>query len=357
MPHCPGTLARSRRAVLALELVSELQQRFVEGLSALAERRHTPQTFTPHQWLRDGGRHGGGLRHATADGPVYARGSVNVSQVHYDDEPERRLGSATALSTIIHPVHPMAPSVHIHISWTETKSGRGYWRMMADLNPATPVEEDRATFLGALEEAAPLVFHEAREQGDRYFYIPALGRTRGVAHFYLEQYATDDEEADRKLARRVGMTGIDTYLTILGRRLANAGLITDDARGRQLEYHTLYFFQVLTLDRGTTTGLLVHDQNDLGIMGSLPPRVDRRLLRAWKRRVPHPQDALVQSLLDALPQGDVAGISDEVKLALAKAVRAHYRAHPEAIEMQASGGIIPPTLANHLGDDTPPPGA
>ncbi len=354
MVGCPGTPANSPRAAEALELVAGLQRRFVEGLTTLAKRRHAPQSFAAHEWLRDGGRHGGGIRFATADGPVYARGSVNVSQVHYDDEPERRLGSATALSTIIHPVHPMAPSVHIHISWTEAKSGRGYWRMMADLNPAIPVEEDRNTFLDALQEAAPAVFEEAREQGDRYFYIPALGRTRGVAHFYLEQYATSDEDADRALARRVGETAIDTYLAILEHRLGEAGLITEDARRRQLEYHTLYFFQVLTLDRGTTTGLLVHDQNDLGIMGSLPPRVDRRLLAEWKHRMPRPQDELVQALLDALPDEEAPVVTDEVKLRLARAVRAHYRAHPEAIEMQASGGITPPTLANHLDTDTAP---
>jgi coproporphyrinogen III oxidase len=36
---------------------------------------------------------------------VFDRASVNVSQVHYADEPTRKLASATALSTIIHPAH------------------------------------------------------------------------------------------------------------------------------------------------------------------------------------------------------------------------------------------------------------
>lgn len=347
--------ARSPRAAAALALVERLQRRFVEGLTLLAEHAHAPQGFTRHTWLRDGGRHGGGHRYATADGPLYARGSVNVSQVHYDDEPNRRLGSATALSTIIHPAHPIAPSVHIHISWTEAKTGRGYWRLMADLNPAIPLEEDRTAFLDALKNAAPKVFADALEQGERYFYIPVLGRTRGVAHFYLEQYATDDAESDRALAFRVGETAIKVYLAILERRFSSAGQITEEARRRQLEYHTLYFFQVLTLDRGTTTGLLVHDENDLGIMGSLPPRVDRRLLEAWKRRMPHPQEKLVQAILDVLPRQDIADVTDQVKRALAKAVRTHYRAHPEAMEMQASGGITPPTLTNHLDSVRPSP--
>ena len=77
--------------------------------------------------------------------------------------------------------------------------------------------------------------------------------------------------------------------------------VLDEATAQQLAYHTLYFFQVLTLDRGTTSGLLVHDQNDLGIMGSLPAWVDR----------------------------------------------AHYRAHPEAVALQAAGDVVPPTVATH----------
>ena len=37
-------------------------------------------------------------------------------------------------------------------------------------------------------------------------------------------------------------------------------------------------FGVLILNRCTTSGLLVHDQNDVGIIGSLPSHVNRLLL-------------------------------------------------------------------------------
>ena len=39
--------------------------------------------------------------------------------------------------------------------------------------------------------------------------------------------------------------------------------------------HSL-FFQVLTLDRGTTHGLLAHGDNDVGTLGSLPNFVSKR---------------------------------------------------------------------------------
>ena len=116
---------------------------------------------------------------------------------------------------------------------------------------------------------------------------------------------------------------------------------------RQLAYHTLYLFQVLTLDRGTTSGLLVHDQNDLGIMGSLPARVDRDLLASWQAKVESPQDDLVGALVDALPDESPSSVSDAVKIALAQTVREHYQKNPEALAMQASGNVIAPTVDNH----------
>ena len=339
--------AKSTSATKGHELVSSLQARFVAGLEKLATELGSAQRFSPVEWFRDEGAHGGGIRYETADGDLFGRGSVNVSQVHYDDTPEKKLGSASAISTIIHPVHPLAPSVHIHISWTEMKNGSGYWRMMADLNPSNDDQDDKVTFLEALEKAAPAQFEEAQAQGDRYFYIPALNRHRGIAHFYLESYATEDAEADYQLANGVGEAAIDTYLNILTRHFNSGRTATPEQQANQLAYHTLYLFQVLTLDRGTTTGLLVHDQNDVGIMGSIPAFVDRDLLRSWVDRMQPPQQQLLNALVAALPDTSPALVDTEVKRKLAAVVRNHYRAHPEAIDMQASGNTVPPTVKNH----------
>ncbi len=341
------TTALSTSATRAHRLVSSLQQRFVDKLTKLAEMHGSSQRFTPVKWYRDEGIHGGGIRFETADGDLFGRGSVNVSQVHYDDNPEKRLGSASAISTIIHPVNPLAPSVHIHISWTEMKDGSGYWRIMADLNPSNAIDTDREQFLTNLKNAAPEQFDEATAQGERYFFIPVLNRHRGVAHFYLENYTTGDREADYRLAKAVGEAAIDGYVEILSSHLSGNERTDDVTYARQLAYHTLYFFQVLTLDRGTTTGLLVHNQNDVGIMGSLPAYVDKKLLESWIGHMQPPQDELLKGLIDALPQENPAPVDETTKTKLAEVVRRHYTAHPEAIAMQASGDVIPPTVQNH----------
>lgn len=341
------TYAASPRAAQAHALVEELQQRLATSLCTVSRDLGEDRPFEPIEWLRDEGRHGGGMRRATGGTPVFDRASVNVSQVHYDDLPDKRLGSATALSTIIHPRNPHASSIHMHISWTEMRDGSGYWRIMADLNPSIPYAEATEAFGRMLRQAAPEQYEAAAAQGDRYFYIPALERYRGVSHFYLEGYHTDDPQADAALARRVGESTIDHYCAALRSAIEAHPEPSPEDFARQLEYHTLYLFQVLTLDRGTTSGLLVHDQNDVGIMGSLPSHVDRATLISWREHMTAPQDQLLDAIVAALPDASPSPVTVEAKRTLAQAVRGHYRAHPEALAMQASGDVIPPTVANH----------
>ena len=341
------TYAQSDNASSALTLVSDLQQRFVQSLEQVSNELGKTQTFSPVEWVRDEGSHGGGIRFETADGAMIGRGSVNVSQVHYDDNPDKKLGSATAISTIIHPNNPLSPSVHIHISWTEMKSGQGYWRMMADLNPSIENPEATQQFFDAMKKAAPNQYDDGIAQGESYFYIPVLERHRGVSHFYLEQYHTGNPDADFNLAKAVGEAAIDSYVSILKTSLENSRPASGTDKAKQLAYHTLYFFQVLTLDRGTTTGLLVHNQNDVGIMGSLPAYVDRDLLLSWIAKMEKPQDQLLQGLIDVLPTTSPSLVDEQVKQNLARVVRKHYQSFPEAIAMQAAGHSIPPTVSNH----------
>ncbi len=328
------------------EMLRRLQERFIDGLRQVAPSLGGADVKLYH-WLRDGGNHGGGRRWGTLGAPAFNGFSVNFSAVHYDDMPTKRLRSANALSTIIHPDHPLLPSMHMHISWTERRQATDYWRVMADLNPSIPQRSQTERFEAILKGEAGDLYEEGRREGERYFYIPALERHRGVSHFYLEGYESGDGEADFEFAREFGAAVIDGYVGMLADEGAELGAPTDEERARQLAYHTLYFFQVLTLDRGTTSGLLVHDQNDLGILASLPAQVDKALLKSWRSRMEEPQDRLLARLVEALPRGSVVDVGPEVRKGLASVVREHYRKHPEALGMQASASKTPPTVANH----------
>lgn len=341
-------LGRMSYAQRALELVESLQKRMVSCVEGFAAAIGDEVRLEAISWERDGGRHGGGTRYVAAQTPAINRAAVNVSHVHYADEPTKKLASATALSTIIHPANPRAPSVHMHISWTEMKSGSGGWRVMADLNPSIPSDADRDAFLAQLAEAAGSLYAAGKAQGEKYFRIPSLDRHRGVAHFYLEGYSSDDREADMAMARRVGEQMIDRYGAIV-RAAHEAHPSPGDAdRAAQLAYHSVYFLQVLTLDRGTTSGLLIHDQNDIGILGSIPSHVDRELIASWIERQPAPQDQLLAGLVDALPDRVPTPVDDACRAELAAIIRRHYQTHPEALDLQATGDAVPTTVDNHL---------
>jgi len=339
--------AQSDEAKRASSLVESLQNYFVEKLNDISHELGNHKEFESVEWERDDGVHGGGVRYESRDESIFNRASVNVSQVHYDDDKSKKLSSATAISTIIHPSNPNAPSMHMHISWTQMRDGKGYWRIMGDLNPSLKNDVFQRDFESAIDKAAGDYAEEGFAQGDRYFDIPVLGRARGVSHFYLENFNTGDFEEDEAFAYVMGKSVIDAYVGITLQALQYYTTYTAEEKEAQLAYHTIYFFQVLTLDRGTTSGLLVHDQNDVGIMGSIPSHINKPLLYSWLDLMPHPQERLLLRLLDALPEGKVVLVTQTVKKRLADGVRAHYKEFPEALSMQASGNTIPSTVENH----------
>jgi coproporphyrinogen III oxidase len=93
---------------------------------------------------------------------------------------------------------------------------------------------------------------------------------------------------------------------------------------------------------------LVHDENDVGILGSLPSHVDKALLTSYVQRLPLVQQLLLQGLIDVLPSGATSLVDDEVKAKLTKAARLLYQQHPEAQELLARADRLPPTQRNHL---------
>lgn len=327
------------KAKEALKLVKELQERFVNKLNILSK-----VNFEEVFWQRDEGKLGGGSRFEARDFEFFNTASVNVSQVHYPNK-DKRLRSATAISTIIHPNNPHLPSIHMHISYTQLRDEQSYYRIMADLNPSIKNEEDKKYFEKALKEVSKDKYDEAKEQGDKYFFIPALNKHRGVSHFYLENYYTSNEKDDYTFAKEFGEKVIDTYIEILSNAKDKRTTISNEDKQMQLDYHTLYLFQVLTLDRGTTAGLLVHNQNDRGIMGSLPKFINKNLLLSWKEKVIKPQDELVQNLVDNIEESGLVDINTKTKLA--NCVREHYKNHKEALKLQASSDKKVHTVENH----------
>lgn len=328
--------AQSGNALAANLLVAELQQYFTKQLATVVCEQTESILFQRVEWLRKQGKNGGGVRYVANNKQFFNRASINISQLHYADVVSQPLSSATALSSIIHPHNPYAASLHLHISWTQMKSGTAYWRLMADLNPALANAQATRRFTNTLKQVAANQYAIGAAQGQRYFTIPALGRRRGVAHFYLEAYDSGNFQADSDFANALGRSVIETYTALFKLAIQNHPQPTAADYSKQLDYHTVYLFQVLTMDKGTTSGLLAHQQNDLGIMGSLPSHINKPLLASWQAKLPPPQNQLLAAIVRALPAASPCPIDDEVKRELANIVRQHYSKNPAALAWQAS---------------------
>jgi coproporphyrinogen III oxidase len=332
----------------AIDLLQSLQHEFASNLCRVATQLGMDLDFKSIQWMRNGGKWGGGQRLQASSDTLFDRASINFSHVNYSDEPTRPLNSATALSTILHPTHPCAPSIHVHLSYTSMKHGKSYWRIMADLNPSLQDQRSKERFYNAMKSTTGAFFSRGIEQGNKYFYIPALGRSRGICHFYLEDFTLGDFTEDHQFSKNFAKHVFSIYPKIIEDILNEVEpKITSQQRLLQLEYHTLYFFQVMTLDRGTTAGLLVHDENDLGILASLPRRVDLDLLDSWQQHMNDSHQILTQEIIKTLGQNGEIEINDGQKKSLALTLRRFYQKHPAAKDLQAKGNTVPQTLKNH----------
>mmetsp|Transcript_120218 Transcript_120218/g.340668 ORF Transcript_120218/g.340668 Transcript_120218/m.340668 type:complete len:414 (-) Transcript_120218:225-1466(-) len=328
----------------ALDELGKLQALFQRRLEAISSGGPEAPAFRPVTWERDAGQHGGGTRLETTGGDaVFNRATINLSGVHYEDVEDAKVVSASALSVILHPRNPYAPSMHFHISYIETRAGQPFWRMIADLNPSIENRSDTARFEEALQSAVPgALYSDAKAFGDKYFHIPQLGRARGASHMFIAKLEPGTEMPPAgcaELARRVAERAIGVYCDVVQGALQThpEDSVTPEAWEAQLAYHTLYLFQVLILDHGTTTGLLAHNDNDVGTLGSIPNRVDRVLLESWMAKVTPPQDILLRRIIDAIPGvdgGHVSEISEGTRQAFADAVRQYYREDMSRVKLQ-----------------------
>ena len=340
------TMSKSQDAIKACEIVRALQKRFVDKLDDLSAKYGENKNFQEVNWLRNNGVYGGGSRFEAKDEVLFNTASVNVSQVHYDEDLTKNLQSATAISTIIHPKNPNVPSIHIHISLTSFKDGNFYWRIMADLNPSIENIEDKNSFEKSIKKVSKENFEEGIKQGNKYFFIPALNKHRGTFHFYLENYKSENKNQDFIFSQDFGEIAIDTYVDIISNAFKSRKNFSVSDIKKQLDYHTLYLFQVLTLDRGTTSGLLIHNENDVGIMGSLPKFVNKKLLISWIPNMEEVQKILLENIISNIDDNGV--INTQTKVKLAQVVRNHYKNNPNALKYQASGTVIPNTVNNHI---------
>lgn len=230
---------------------------------------------------------GGGLMSVMRGGRVFEKVGVNVSEVYgtLGERAQQAMAArkgipgmkddprfwASGISLVAHMQNPHVPAVHMNtrMFWTP----HAWWfGGGSDLNPCIEYDEDTAHFHAT--QKAHLDPHGAghyprlKSWADEYFFIPHRGRARGVGGIFLDDFCTEDWDADFALTQDIGRAFLPAYLPLVERRRTQSW--SDADKETQLLHRGLYAEYNLVYDRGTKFGLETrHDAN--AVLMSLPP--------------------------------------------------------------------------------------
>ncbi len=237
-------------------------------------------------WERAEG--GGGRTRILAEGNVFEKAGVNVSDVHGAALPTAataqrpqlagRSFRALGLSLVLHPRNPYVPTAHANVRFllAEKPSEPPVWWFGGgfDLTPYYGFEEDAEHWhRTARDLCAPFgeeVYPRFKRWCDEYFVLRHRGEPRGIGGLFFDDLDAWGFERCFAFARAVGEGFLDAYLPILRRRRDTPwGERERDfqlyRRGRYVEFNLLY-------DRGTLFGLQSGGRTE-SILMSLPPLV------------------------------------------------------------------------------------
>ena len=273
---------------------------------ALLERLDGGARFREDRWEREGG--GGGRARVLAQGAVFERVGVNVSEVFGELRPDFAATMpgdgtrfwAAGVSLIAHPRSPMVPTVHMNER--VIRRGAATWfGGGADLTPCYVVDEDARAFHRALRAACdrsdPAYYPKFKKACDEYFFLAHRKEPRGIGGIFFDTLR-GDADALFALHEHVADALLGVYGAIVAaRRDAPFGeherawqLLR---RGRYVEFNLLY-------DRGTRFGLETGGRAE-SILVSLPP-----LVRWDEGARPEPGSAEEASLAKILERRDWA---------------------------------------------------
>ena len=259
----------------------ELQSRVCDALTAIDGKMHFDS--------QDIETAGGGLARPRVldDGQHIERGAVQFSHSLGDALPpsasERnprlagRSYEAMAISMIVHPRNPYAPTFHANLRFFLVEHQSWHFGGGFDLTPCYPFAEDVLHWHRTAEQACrPFgqdLYPRFKQWCDDYFYLPHRAEPRGVGGLFFDDWCEPGFEQSLALVKSVGDHILPGYLPILERRMSMP--YTERERAFQLYRRGRYVEFNLAIDRGTRYGMESGRRIE-SVLASMPP------MAAWK---------------------------------------------------------------------------
>ncbi len=264
--------------------IRNLQDRICSRLEEIDGLAH----FQEDLWKRPQG--GGGRTRVIANGAVFEKGGVNISEVHGElpKSMQDYFGVkdahffACGLSLVLHPVNPMVPTVHANWRYFEMYDPKGnlvdqWFGGGQDLTPYYLFDEDAIHFHHVCKTACdahdPAFYPNYKHRCDTYFYNSHRKEARGIGGLFFDYLKATESRSMQdwyNFVTTVGDSFLEAYVPIVERRqsLAFAKAQRDwqeIRRGRYVEFNLVH-------DKGTLFGLKTDGRIE-SILMSLPPKV------------------------------------------------------------------------------------
>jgi len=269
--------------------IKENQQEIVRALEAVDGHK-----FQIDKWERPNG--GGGISCVLQDGSVFEKAGVNTSVVYgtlpraaiskmrvnhkaLDPDVESLEFFAAGLSLVLHPVNPMAPTVHLNYRYFETANQDGstnawWFGGGTDLTPSYLFDEDVIHFHRNIKEACDAhdkaYYSRFKKWCDEYFSVKHRSETRGVGGIFFDDLDETEKDQESLFAFVQTCLGafLPSYLPIVERRKDMPFTEKEKQwqqlrRGRYVEFNLVH-------DRGTAFGLNTPGARIESILMSLP---------------------------------------------------------------------------------------
>jgi coproporphyrinogen III oxidase len=210
---------------------------------------------------------------------------------------------AAGLSMVLHPVNPMAPTVHLNYRYFETANPDGtsnawWFGGGTDLTPSYLFDEDAIHFHKTIKEACDKhdksYYPRFKKWCDSYFSNKHRGESRGVGGIFFDDL--DDSEKDQENIFAFVQTSLKaflpSYIPIIERRKDMPFTEQEKQwqqirRGRYVEFNLVH-------DRGTAFGLNTPSARVESILMSLP------LTASWRYMYEPEKGSREQRLVDVL---------------------------------------------------------
>lgn len=253
-----------------------------KSIYTLLEKADGKGVFKIVPWEKSIGK---GCTCVLTNGGVIEKAGVNFSNVQGEITPqmEKIIGekagsySATGISSIIHPINPFMPIIHMNVRYFELDNGTCWFGGGIDLTPHYIDNLEACRFHKQLADICnkydSSYYNRFKTWADDYFFIKHRNETRGIGGIFFDRLQPD---ADHSLENFISFaTDLATaYPNIYSQIMSEKSDINYGdkekewqkiRRGRYVEFNLLY-------DRGTKFGL-ESGGNIESILISLPPEV------------------------------------------------------------------------------------